>query len=154
MLVRDQAPWSRRKATKGWGEFTTEDAYRVALMHAVIRQGRGYVEAGTAVRSTFDDLVSVAPADTGDLLIGSFISELEATDDEAGVRLHLSFVAPQTLWFDEMTRVKEQVAPDDTLIAFSAVNATAVMRRTLGKAQAVGLADHRLVKLAAKVRVT
>ncbi len=151
MLMRHQAPWSRRDTGRSWGEFSTEDAYRVALAHALIRQGRSYDDAGRVVRFEFENLVKVTSADEGDLLLGAFITETEPSEED-GVRLHLSLVAPQSAWFAEMARMKEVAAKDDRLIAFTAVNATAVMRRTLAKAQLAKLADDRLAKLAAKVR--
>jgi len=151
MLSREQVPWPRRDPGRGWGQFSTEDAYRVALAHALVRQGRNYEEAGAAVRRDFDELVNVECSDLGDLLLGYFITETEPNEED-GVRLHLSVVAPQSIWFDEVARVKSVVGENDSLIAFSAVNATAVMRRTLAKAELAGLVDDRLLDLAAKVR--
>jgi len=152
MVLRDQAPWSRRDPNRGWGEFTTEDAYLVALAHALIRQGRSYVEAGATIRADIDKLFSLRDAGPGDLLLGSFITETEASDEEPGTRLHLSLAAPKSQWFEELSRIKTLVADDDDLIAFAAVNATAVMRRTLKKAREADLVDARLLKLATKVR--
>lgn len=151
MIMRDQGPWPRRDAGRHWGRFTTEDAYRVALVHALIRQGRSYDVAGSAVRADFDQLLEVRSESPGDLLFGSFITE-SAPGDEAGVRMHLSFAATEVDWFDELRRVKGIIGGGDHLLAFSAVNATEVMRRTLVKADAAGLRDDRLTKLAKQVR--
>lgn len=151
MLMRGQAPWRRRDTGRNWGEFTTEDGYRVALVHALIRQGRSYDDAGRVVRAEFSSLLECNSAAPGDLLLGSFITEA-SPDEEAGVRLHISFVATETEWFSELTRTRDLVAAGDELLGFSAVNATAVMRRTLAKADAAGLRDARLTKLAKKVR--
>lgn len=151
MLMRNQSPWGRRETGRTWGEFSTEDAYRVALVHALIRQGRSYDDAGRLVRVEFENLIEVTSAETGDLLLGAFITETEPGDED-GVRLHLSLVAPQSAWFAEMARMKDLVAKEDRLIAFTAVNATAVMKRTLAKATLADLVDDRLLKLAAQVR--
>lgn len=152
MLMRGQSPWNDRRDTeRRWGEFTTEDAYRVAVTFALVRLGWSYEDAGRTVRSNFAELVNVKSDAPGDLLFGTFITE-SLPAEEAGVRLHLALVATETEWFSEMARMKEVVAADDQLLAFSTVNATAVMRRTLGKADAADLRDDRLVKLAKKVR--
>lgn len=151
MIMRGQAPWPHRDSGRQWGEFTTEDAYRVALVHALIRQGRSYEQAGSAVRSVFAELLDIETEAHGDLLLGSFITE-SAADEEAAVRMHLSLVAAESDWFAELQRQRLVMGPGDHLLAFSAVNATAVMRRTLAKADAAGLRDDRLVQLAKKVR--
>lgn len=153
MLTRNQAPWPRRDTGRGWGEFSTEDAYRVALAHAFFRQGGGYDEAGRVIRAEFENLIEMKAAEPGDLLIGTFITETEFNiDEEAGARLRLPVIAPQPIWFTELERVKELVAENDTLIAFVAVNATAVMKRTLTKARDAKLIDDRLEELAVAVR--
>ena len=151
MVMRGQSPWPHRDTGREWGEFTTEDAYRVALTHALIRQGRSYDEAGRTIRADFADLLKVKGSSPGDLLFGTFITETEP-DEDAGVRLHVSIVATENEWFSQLARMKGVLAPDDHLLGFSAVNATAVMRRTLSKAEAADLTDDRLVKLAKKVR--
>lgn len=151
MLTRDQAPWPRRDTGRSWGEFSTVDAYRVALMHALVRQGQGYSEAGSAIRADFDDLIEVNSEEPGDLLFGWFITETERSEED-GVRLRLTVAAPETKWFAELARVKNIAAKEDSLIAFTAINATAVMRRTLTLARLANLVDDRLLELAAKVR--
>lgn len=150
MLMRNQAPWSPRESGRTWGEFSTEDAYRVALLYALVRQGRTLSEAGAAIRSEFRTLMSIKSPEVGDLLLGTFITETLPSEEE-GARLHLSVLAPESNWLTEMARIKAQVAKDDTLIGFFAVNATAIMRRTLVKARAADLVDQRLLKLATKV---
>ena len=151
MLARNQAPWPRRETGRAWGEFSTEDAYRVALAHALVRQGRSYDEAGVAIRSEFENLLKFKSAVTGDLLFGTFITETVPSEED-GVRWREVVFAPESMWFSEMARIKDVIAKDDILIAFAAVNATSVMRRTLVKAQRAELVDRQLLKLAAKVR--
>ena len=151
MLAREQTPWSRRDTGRSWGQFSTEDAYRVALVHALVRQGRSYETASRTIRAEFEDLINLKRDEPGEVLFGSFITETEPSEED-GVRMHLSFAAPQSVWFEELSRVKNLVAADDTLIAFSAVNATAVMKRTLIKAQAADLVDDQLTAIAARVR--
>lgn len=135
------------------GEFSTEDAYRVALAHPFFSQGMGYDEAGRVIRAEFENLIEMQAVEPGDLLIGTFITETEFNvDEEAGARLRLPVIAPQPIWFAELERVKGIVAEHDTLIAFVGVNATAVMKRTLTKARDAKLIDDRLEALAVAVR--
>lgn len=151
MLQRSQTPWSPRDSGRTWGEFSTEDAYRVALAYALVKNGRAIGEAGAAIRSEFPKLLSVKSSDLGDLLLGTFITETLPSEEDR-TRLHLSVLAPESTWLAEMARIKALVAENDTLMGFFAVNASAVMRRTLAKARAADLIDARLLKLAAKLR--
>ncbi|HYC68904.1 hypothetical protein [Brevundimonas sp.] len=150
MLMRGHAPWPQREAGRSWGEFSTEDAYRVALAHAFIRLGRSYEDAGRAVRAEFNDLVELEASQPGDLMYGGFITQTEPGEDS--VTLILPLIAPHTSLFDELARVKQLVAADDVVLALTVVNATEIMKRLYERAVALGLVDERLTELAQRVR--
>ena len=150
MLMRGHAPWPQRDAGRSWGEFSTEDAYRVALAHALIRAGRSYEDAGRSVRAEFEDLTELESTAPGDIMFGGFLTQTEPGDDSVTALLPL--IAPEEGLFDEVGRVKQLVARDDVALVILVVNATEVMKRLHGRAVALNLVDERLTELARKVR--
>jgi hypothetical protein len=150
MLQRGQVPWSKRDDGRSWGEFSTDDAYRLALAFALNRAGLTYADAGRLVRVEFESLTKRPLGEVGDLFLGKFITKLHAAD--SGVRTHMEFAAPQEALFDVMTKLRDAVAPGEPIIAHTVVNATEVMRETLARATLHGLLDPRLQALAKKVR--
>lgn len=152
LLTRKQVPWSVRDAGRKWAEFSTEDAYRLALMHALVRAGRTYEQAATTVRADFDQLLKRPSDEVGDVMFGTFITEAGPEGDEPSVSLHVPIVASETRFFEEIERLRQLVSPEEGVGSICVANATQVMRRTLIKADLVGARDARLTKLAKTLR--
>lgn len=152
LLTRRQVPWSVRDAGRKWAEFSTEDAYRLALMHALVRAGRTYDQAAVTVRADFDQLRRRPADEVGDVMFGTFVTETGPEGDEPGARLHLPIVASEGRLFDEIERIRQVTSPEDGVVSLCVANATQVMRRTLAKADLVGARDARLIRLAKSLR--
>lgn len=153
LVARGQTPWPPRAAQNGWAEFTTEDAYKIALVHALVRQGKSYDDAARLVRAEFDDLANFKSEAPGDVLLGSFITESEP-DDDVSVRIHVGVVATEAEWFATLQERRAMLGAGDHLVGFIAVNASEVMRRTLSKAVEADLQDAKLRRLAKTLRAS
>jgi hypothetical protein len=149
MLHRDQLPWPKREASRSWAEFSTDDAFRLAITWALVGMGQSYDDATNLVRVNYE-LVSKRRGKVGeDLFFGVFLTRLKSEDE--AVRTHLAVAAPWSELPSEMARLRDLVSSGEPIIAHTFVNATETMRDLLANADREGLVDRSLKTLARKV---
>ncbi|MNS15573.1 hypothetical protein D3C71_1116190 [compost metagenome] len=131
-------------ASGGWGRFTADHAFRLALFLELGRAGRSQEQAAALVRTEYDDLLFFASrsGSGGEVLFGSF-AIFEQAESEAS-QLHLPIVC--LLGGGELDRVVEKsletVERDRRQVCeIAVINASLVLRRLLERARATGLND-------------
>ncbi len=143
LAQRHLMPFSQ-PVSGGWGRFTADHAFRLALFLELGRAGRSQEQAAALVRAEYDDLLGFASRSGGggEVLFGSFAIFEEAEDEAAQAYLPvvcflgaggLDRVIEQSL--EVVERERRQVRE------IAVINASLVMRRLLESARKVGLYD-------------
>lgn len=125
-------------ASGGWGRFTADHAFRLALFLELGRAGRSQEQAAALVRAEYDDLLVFASGSgsSGEVLFGSFALFEEAEGEAAQAYLPvvcllggggLDRVIEQSL--EAVERERRQVCE------IAVINASLVMRRLLARAR-------------------
>lgn len=131
-------------ASGGWGRFTADHAFRLALFLELGRAGRPQEQAAALVRAEYDDLLVYASqsASDGEVLFGSFAIFEEAEGEAAQAYLPiicllggggLDRVIEQSL--ETVERERRQVCE------IAVINASLVVRRLLERARTSELFD-------------
>lgn len=138
-------------ASGGWGRFTADHAFRLALFLELGRAGRSQEQAAALVRADYDDLLVFASrsGSGGEVLFGSF-AIFEQAESEAS-QLHLPIVC--LLGGGELDRVVEKsleaVERERRQVCeVVVINASLVLRRLFERARKVELNDTSFEALA------
>lgn len=126
----------------GWGRFTADHAFRLALFLELGRAGRSQEQAAALVRTEYDDLLMFASrwGSSGEVLFGSFAIFEEAEGEAAQAYLPvvcllggggLDRMIEQSL--EAVERDRRQVCE------IAVINASLVVRRLLERARKVEL---------------
>ena len=152
LLARGLAPLTQRRRAAGWGKFTADDAFRIALFNALTRAGLPQARASSTVRGEYEDLIEhIKEAGQGDVWFGSFATVTEV-DGEASATAWFPLIASFDSLAGETERVLRLVGEPGPAEAAVVVNATAAMRRMLRRAETRDIVDDRLSELARLTR--
>lgn len=148
-------PFKGTGKAAGWGNYSVDDAFRLALFLELTRIGKSQIQAAQLVREQFDELLAKA-AQYGErsMLFGAFWTRIDVDGEP-------SSVSPWPL-VAELGQVDHAIAEtlakiderNGHVCEIAAINATEVMRRLYVRAVETELSDARFDDLANVMRAS
>ena len=151
LVARGLAPISVSQRGRGWATFSADDALRFGLFAALNRAGVAQAQSAAIVRSQYDMLLHrLEQRASNDVWFGVFKS-VAIAEGEPSAALSMPLIATLSEVAVEIARVQRQAEESDPVESIMVINATAVVRSMLQRADAYGIADDRLSELARRV---
>lgn len=146
---RAEAPLETMRK-EGWGRYTADDAFRIALMLELGRIGYSQLTASWTVRSQYEDLIAFAENEhRSPILFGTFGTLVEGRDGEESAVAKLPLITTVGGLGSDLDDILNTAGLKSSEVTdVAVVNASKVAASLIGRASAHGVQSSRFARMA------